>query len=979
MIESNRTNEFLRRLEAVEYEPTRVQGIVMDMFESALEHGVNISDPGTPAMKLLEMSVMLSTAAIRNDEILDRKSYPYMALNESDLFGHMSDKDYLDMFAVPGESTFNLYFSRSELIDRSIEVGNSAIRKITIPKHTRIVAGGIPFTMQYPIDFLIKRNGALDVVFDLSKESPLQHLSTNKVEWNVIQVAGVNDKDGIMDIINISVPVKQMLQTSYYTTVSSSTVLKKRVKFDNKFYYVRAYLKDGLGKWNEIKTTFNEQTFDIATPTLLLKVVDDELIYELPYIYLMGNLNGREIRVDVYTTNGKYDVNLGELDRKQFSVEFKDLDDDDNGIYTAPISILDTFDIRNTGYTTGGRDAPSFRERREAVINNNIGEIKLPVTGGQMDTAIKRLGFDSALAIDDITRRTYIASRKYPTVSTDKSIGIDAGTITLRSSFDKLASLGNVYDNHERLILSPDLIYSTNLDGLRILSEDEINELNSLDKETLVNRLNQNNYLWSPFHYVLDIGNNRFESIAYLMTLPEVKYTSYLGSNEETGLLVMTGDARRVEYRKSGYRITITSDSSKSFKDIPDEAISVQLMVKDGSVYGYMNGEIKGRNSSDHLIVEFNINTNWNIVGDTIEISGFKMKNGSDLSIFTPLETDFELIWSVRTGATEDVVPGSLDTTVGSHLLDGEYSGIYHEVLAVKMGSRLNRLWTGARMVIGDRSPKRYEEDVYLTYGPTDVSRYKIDPVTNLPEVKVVNGKNELIVLHEVGDPVLDPSTGEPIILHPKGSIIVNLDGEIEYESDRFSQWWVDLTLFDARFKFATTDEIVDYVKYISKLSVGWSNDLLEELNNTALERTKVYFSPKNSINDITVIADDTEEIRINPSQSLTVDLYVLKSVYQDHELRNSLETTVVEDLIEGISHEVVSMSDLEEKIMSAMPNDVVSVKISGLGGSMDYRVITVIDGRNRLSIAKELYIDSDHTIGIRNDIRVIFRLHGDI
>lgn len=972
-------NKFIERLKEVRYEPTRVQSIVLDLFEKSLGNNLEISDPGTPAMKLLEMSVMLATASVRNDEVLDRKSYPFMALDETDLYSHMSDKDYLDMFSIPGESTFKLLLSKSEIISRSIPVGNTSIRKLTIPKHTKFIASGIPFTMQYPIDFLVKRNGSMDVIWDLSSPSPLQSISTNKVDWEVIQINGINDEDGVMDILILDIPVKQMLQTSYYTTITSGTTLKKRIKFNDKFYAVRAYLKTNQGQWNEIKTTFSEQTFDVTKPTLLLNVIDDELIYELPYIYLLGNLNGRELRIDVYTTNGSYDVDISEMNPEQFTVEFIDVDSDLGGIYTSPMSILDTFDIRNNTYTTGGRNAPSFLARRDMVINNNIGDIKLPITEGQIDTAINRLGFDSAIAIDDITRRTYIASRRYPIDSTVNNLSIDSGMLTLRSSFDRLSGLDGVYDNVDRLTMSPDLLYTVDGNGLTIVPSSEVNRLSSMDKESLVNRLNNSNYLWTPFHYVLDLSDNRFHSNAYLLTLPVVKHTSYINSNDNTGLIIMTGPNRKVEYKKNGYKITLVSDSSSAFKEIPNEDVSVQLMIKDGSVHGYMNGVILGRNNDGHLIVEFFIETNWNIIDESIEVSGFEMKNGSKLPILIGLDTSFELIWSARLGANEDVARGSLDMIVGSHLLSGEFVGIYHEAINITLGTRLKHLWSGARMVIGERSPKRYLEDVYLTYGPRDISRFKIDIVTGLPEVTIVNGKNELIILHEVGENVLDESTGEPIILHRKGDIIVNLDNEMEYESNRYTQWWMDITLFDARFRFADNGSTRAYVEYISNLTVGWSNTTLNELNETALERTKIYFSPKNSISDITVMADDKEEIRIKAHQSIIVELFVLKSIYQDYDLRASIESGIVKDIIDQISQEVVSVSSMEERIMDTMSEDVLAIKISGIGGYMNYRTISIIDGRNRMSVDKEMYVDSDYTTGIRNSVQVTFKLHGNI
>lgn len=976
---NSQSNPFLERLKGLEYEPTRVQGLVVDMLERSLENEISIEDPGTPAMKLLEMSVMLSTAAIRNDEVLDRKSYPYIALDEADLFSHMSDKDYLNMFAVPGDSVFKMYFSRSEIIARAVDVGTSSIKKLTLPKHTRVVAGGVPFTMQYPIDFLVKRNGALDVVFNLSKPSPLQHLSTNKVEWRVIKVNGINDEGGVMDILEIDVPIKQMMQTSYYTTVSTATVLKKKVRFNNKYCATRAYVRNTAGEWIEIRTTYNEQTFDIMYPTLLLKVVGDELTYELPYVYLLGNFTGRELRIDVYTTNGKYDANLAELDSRQLTVELIDLDNDDRGVFTAPMALLDTRDIRNMGYVSGGRNAPDFRARREAVINNNIGEIQLPVTGGQLTTALQQLGFDSALAIDDITRRTYIASRRYPGITGNEAVSIDAGIVTIRSDFETLVANPSVHDNTNAITLSPDILYKQGLDGLQLVETGELQALDGLDNETLVNRLNNSGYLWSPFHYVLNFDDNKFESNAYLMTTPSVEYTSYIGSNEESGLLVMTGTSRQVEYKQDGYRIRIVADGSSAFRDIADKDVAVQLLINDRSVYGYMNGTILGRNDSDQLIVEFYIRTHWNMMGNEIDLTGFTTKNGSTLYAQSPLDPKFELIWSARLGAIEDVIPGSLDGLVGSHLLDGQFVGIYHEVLAVRLGHQLDLLWTGARMVVGDKSPKRYTEDVYLRYGPRDLTRYEIDPVTGLPVVRVVEGRNQLVVLHAVGEIVQDTSTGEPIVLHPKGNVIIGANGEVEYETDRTTGWWADLTLFDARFKFANTQEILSYVRYISNLSVSWSNQVLDNLNQTALERTKVYFSPKNSIDDVVVLADDSAELRIRPAQSLTINLFVLKEVFQDYELRASIEATVAEDVFDAIAQEVISISDIEESIMTAMPSGVVSISISGLGGSDNYNAVTIVDSRNRLSIAKELFVDSDNRIGIRNNIRTIFRLHGTL
>ena len=974
-----KNNSILADLISVQYEPTRVQSLMIKALEESVGTPININDPGIPAVKLLEMSTMLSTAAILNDEMLDRKAYPYMALTEEDLYGHMTDVDYINMFASPGVCDFKFYFSRSEIISRSVQVGTSSIRKLTIPKHTRITANGIPFTMQYPVDFLVKPNGTIEVFYDLNQQSPLQLMSSNTVEWRSINVPNVNDTGGIMELVELTLSVPQMLQTTYYNTISQATVLKKKIELKNRYFATRAYIKSSSGNWTPMHITHSEQSFDVMTPTLLLKVVGNELIYELPYVYLMGNLPGREIRVDVYVTEGALNMDLSGLSSRQFSVEFLDLDADHGGQYTAPVTALETFEIRSTDIVSGGHDGMSFSDRRDRVLNNLLGPSSLPVTNRKMIGELELLGFEGVKAIDDITRRTFVAARTYPAGGSDMYNGIDAGTMTYRTTLDEMSKYHLSRDNLYAITLLPDALYRVTGDGLRLIDSDEMDALYQMDSETLVSTLNNRNYLWSPFHYVFDILDDRFDTNAFLMTDPKVPMTSYLGSNETTGLTASASSIRSIKYNSEGYTLKIATQSSKDFKEIADRHLGVQLaFIPEGeSSLAYLNGQYLGRNDANEPIFQFDIPTRWDLsANSTMDIQGFAMKSGSTYGMRAPLSSKFQLIWLVAAEAMSEVIANTLDVVVGEHLLTDHYVAVYHEEIEMVLGQHVSHLWTGSRMVIGDRPMARYKEDVILTYGSSDESRFKIDPITGKPEVQVVDGRKQLIVLHEAGDPVLDELTGEPIVLYPKDSIIIGPDGP-EYEGLRSTHWWSDITLFSAKYRFATERTTREYVNYIGRLTVDWSMLLGTQMFDQMLERTAVYFSPKNNLSSVSVLVDDMERTTINPQQHLFVDLYVDKSLYSSHDIRLVLENTIKSTINTEISKEVVSVSKMEEVLSAILPESVITVRISGLGGSSNYTTVTVQDQSGSLSIGKESFVDSDGAIGIRDRIQVTFKLHG--
>src|SRR5699024_10431574 len=121
----------------------------------------------------------------RKDEFLNRVQYPELSQTREDLYRHMSDVDYINVFSSPSTTKLLLVFHKDEILEKAIPSGDSGMRKLVIPRHTKIMAGEIPFTLQYPIELRVLPHGGIQTVYDNSKPSPLMTLESNQVPYSI--------------------------------------------------------------------------------------------------------------------------------------------------------------------------------------------------------------------------------------------------------------------------------------------------------------------------------------------------------------------------------------------------------------------------------------------------------------------------------------------------------------------------------------------------------------------------------------------------------------------------------------------------------------------------------------------------------------------------------------------------------------------------------------------------------------------------
>lgn len=961
------TEEWQRRVGLVRYNPSAIQRVALGMLEETSGGQYDVVDPNNPFVFLLEASAVNSAAAMQENAANTRKQYSSMALTEEELYLHMSDADYAGRFASPSRTSISFLFEKNELIRRAVETGVGDIRKLTIPRHTEIMVAGVPFTMQYPIDIRLMAHGGFQIVYDADKTSPLETLTTNIVDWTQVNINGY-------EFIRINVPMAQFKITPHYVSVSKAAGVNSSFSFEDQFYYARVFYSTASGVWKEMRTTHTDQVFDPNKPTALLRVFQGKLNVTLPQVYQTTGLVTTDLRVDIYTTKGPLAMQLDNYQANAFKATWTDLEKDDGGKYVAPLTVFTTMLLFSDQTVSGGANALTFAELRERVMTNATGVPDLPITNVQLTARLRDLNFDLVKDVDNVTNRQFMATRTLPKPE-DNSVVAGAGCTvqTLTASMTELGPLTTTRDNGNRLTILPSTLYQSINGLLRIVPEASVQTLLALPVDVRARRVNEENYLYTPFHYVLDKNNDRFELRAYYLDRPTVEAKSYVQENDTTGIAVAT-DQYAIERVAEGFKLTLVTKSSEAWKSLTDDNAFCQLSFRPTGEKdrAYLTGTLVGT-LEDERVYEFVLATNYDVdANNDILLTSFKMYDNAVNEHPTPLITDFDVIYATADLTVEGLKRSEIDLALGRADLPETVVGISRERLNIRLGDALTNLWRSSRSVVSSLDYERYTADVPALYEETI---YERDSLGNI--VFTINPDDSVTynVLHAIGDPVLD-GLGQPVMKFRVGDIKLDPDGVPIVKNTRTMQRQLDLFLIDGVYWFATETQAMNYRASLPETVVGWVNGELAQVSKYLLEQTNMYFYPKATLGQISAIIGEDQQTTLTAAQSFEVTYYLRGVAYRDAALRAALTRNAVETINEALQEPTVTMSDIVTRLTERSGNDAIGIEIRGLGGSQNLATISLEDDSARLSIKKIAVALADGTIGVQDDVSVAFIQH---
>jgi hypothetical protein len=965
--------QLLGDIKTFAYNPSRIQRAAMAALNSIYDGTIPIVDASNPFVYCLEYSSVNLTAFLQNSAALNRRLYPAAATTFEDLYLHMSNTDYANIFALPSTVQFYLVINKAQLENALVLDPDTGISKVTIPRNTVFYAAEVPFSIQYPIDIRKLAHGSLQIVYDVSVVSPLQNIDTNVIEYETLR--GIDGEE----YIQFALETQQFSIKTQTNPFNSINGFAFSVPFEDQYYAARVYVTSN-NAWKEIAVTYTEQVYDPNTPTAALQVVGNTLNVRLPLVYITTGLIAGQVRVDIYQTQGPLDLQMANYHPNDFTATFDNIDKNETSAYITAFKSVTNVAPFAKDRATGGRSALTFDELQQRVIQNSIGPRNLPITPSQIQTTLLDLGYTLVKNIDTITNRIYLATKALPSPNSPTLVtAANANVATIVTQVLQADSLQGCFGHATGMTISPKSIVQTVNGICSLITKAAYTQLISLPLADLCAQINSGKYSYTPFYYVLDNTSDSFDVRPYYLDEPQISSRSFIQENPDTGLQASIGAGYLFEKTDTGYRLTISTDSNDAFKALADNEVFCQLKFQSPTQASpaYMLGVQQTRaHNTDERVFVFDLNCVYDVdSNDALALPSFAT-SGIAPTPRCGLDQVFSIVFATSNATALQSNTTNIDSELGAFQFPHPVIGVTQERITLIFGHSLQTLWNSFRSFTNLIPFKTYTADVPLLY---DQDVYVTDPATGSIITIDNNGDAHYQVLHAAGTPVID-SQNNPVYAHRAGDpILDSFDRPIPVDNyQTIVNRSVDLVTLDGVYQFANDPVTLDYVKQIKASLLTSLTQELVSLNAEALEKTEIFYYPAITQGNVNALADNNQLVNIEAAQSLKVSLYVEEIVYNNKNLIASLQASTIKTIGNFLAaNSTVAISQLEDALSSVYGSDVIAVTVTGLGGSGEYKVVTLTTDSTRLSIRKVLQLLPSSQIAVQEDISVVFTTHG--
>lgn len=960
-------SEYQTKIALARFNPGLMQDIALNELEAQLngDGTYDVPNASMPFVYALECSTLNTAMYCSEGEALLRKLYPAMALTVDELYPHMSDDDYIGRFAAPAFTTFELYISQDELLTKAVPVGDSGMRKLLIPRFTKFMVAGQTYTMQFPIELRVMAHGGISIVYDADVTSPIQTLETNLVDWKPVNFGGER-------LLLLRIPVGQFEITTNTEVLSAAVPFDDTYTFTDQFYHARVYIKGPSGLWQEIRTTHSDQVYDPLVLTAVLKVSNNKMYLRIPVVYKTQGMAQGEIRVDIYTTKGAIDIDLGSYDDSQYTMDMISLDDDST--YVSPLNTFNRRQVLNPNRVTGGANAVLFEDLRASVLDGTLGASRTPITNVQLSSDLSKRGYAMVTNIDNITNRQFLASRRLSAPDNGATIS-GAGCVMglLQVSMDEVALSSHVMDNGPRMTVLPSMLYAYRNGKINLVTDAQIDALNNSTAEAKARAVIDTRFLYTPLHYVFDTTLNAFDMRPYYLDQPVITRKTFVGENDSAQLQAGIA-AQGIERIDKGWRITVVLKSSGAFKAIDDDLIVLQLGYRPvgENMYASVNGVLAGMNELERQYT-FDIETNYDIdATGQLYTTNLSMYDAEQHDYSCNLTHDFDISIIVTDSITPGYAAGDLDSQVQPHLLPVEFMVLQRERLNVTLGYDMTNLWRRNRTVLSEESYETWAENVQYFYEETI---YKRDVNGQIIITKNADNTYTYAVEHAKGDPVLD-ADGKVIYRYLRGDVKLDANQRPVLKTPRKLLREVTMLMVDGIYYFATEESSVAYRDTVPMELVGWLQNDVALINKLLLEQSHLYLYPTATYGDTTATIKEGVTATIPIDQSFWVDYYMTETAFKNASIRAGILASTKALVADTLGRSTISVSDIVSRLRLSAGDDVIGIEAGGLGGTENYPLLTIKDTAVRLGLRKKLTVLANQTLLVEDDIKINFKNH---
>lgn len=958
------------------YSPDSLTDIGLDLLQdmSNPDLAFDLADPSDPVVSTIEASALLAHAAVNHDWWCMTKVYPRLATTMTDLYRHMSDKQYVDLFDQPASTKMLLLINKEEIVKHAVPPQTNAMRRIVLPRESNIEVDGYRFTMQYPIEIRVLPSGGIRIVQSSSIKSPVRMLETNNIDWYEMN----REVDGKpYTCIAIEIPVMQYAIRSFTTPVIQGTSFTQSLKYDDKFFFARVWMRNKKD-WVELKVTHSQINVDLHDPTAVLTVDNGSLKVHIPDVYVRTGLVTGELRVDIYTTKGVIHTDFSSYNSDAFKLALKDLNGEVDSSLTAAFDRLTFKQVYSQFKVSGGRAALGFEELRRRVIDNSVGPRLIPISEDQLETTLNDMGYTVDRSIDYVSDLIFHASREL-LASNVKDLTTPCGTTNgiIRTKVSELVKSPAVFDNGNRITIGPRTLFEDQF-GTYIIHDKTVDDVLAMPAQMRVGYINQHRLFYSPFYYVMDTNSEIFETRPYDLDSPIISRKEFIDTNIGLELDIGIGDCELVR-TPNGYRLRIITRSSDQVKSLADSQLEVQLCFKTrtSDSWSRLNGKLVGLFGKDkpERVYEFNIDTNMDLdKNHDLIVKNFNVNGNVIVDQAMRLECPWNVVFGVNGYTTPNYKPSDIDKVI--HPGTDTTKGVTHEVLHVVLGDHLAKLWANCRSDTGGREYLTHDTDVYARYEKREYLKVDGVFVTEVGE----DGNKHLVIKHEVGDIVYEEDGTTPVIQFAAGSAVLDNEGKPIVKNERTIIRRLELFLLDGRYSVCDSPAIKQYIKDVKDdLRKALLFDL-EFIDRSKHSQTEIYIYPRNNMGKVWArYADNTKNL-ISSELRFLFDLSVDESTRTDPILTAKIKETIHTTIIEQLKDPTVSVSKMLESIRSKISDFIVDIEMESWGEKKDQKVYSLINPKDQLTMGKVAYVTPEGYVALRDDLRVSWgRLDEDL
>lgn len=949
--------------------PLNVSSMALDELESRLNGEKVIADPNSAFCFLLEFGSSVAAACSNKIDQTLPLLYPKRATSADDLYRHMSDYDYLRMYANPATTTLVLAFPKKYLSDNALQF-NSNYKKVTIPKDTVFMIGKYPFGLHYSIDILINVNtNTFTVAYDTTSGDNLITLTKNIVDkYDVVRDS--------LEYLVIEFPIYQFSKSVIEESIIPETGFAKRYLYNNYFYAVRVFAyKEGT--YTELNLTQSESVYDVTTPTVLMRVLPDEqkLKLTIPQIYLDQADIGSKAYIELYTTLGALNINTDNINANSISINFskrtKDTTDYSALLASLPFDTIVT--IKSGANISGGSNPISLDTLRDRVINNTLYD-SVPITANQIEVYLNDNGFTAKKYQDNVTSRIWEA---YRILEDGDGKVIPSRTCQLKMD-DTYPSTCSTFrlESDGSITILPTAIYSYSelTDVVTPLNDETMNRIGEMDKSQLASELNNNVYFKSPFHTRITLDEYYPRTVSYNLMTPSIERTVFVTENYyvPAKMVAYDGLITHLNNGTGGYRLRISVYESDEIKNLDKSDLLVYVIVKTDNGL-WIGGEASYLTStSERDVFEIKISTNYKLTDDDeFAVTNLKNPNIELQEYNVSLQSDVYVVFLMKASAvvgTYQAATAELTEGVPASYLEN-YVGISRQYFNIKFGYSLADVLNHEMEVsLTAETYAKWDHNVPATY-EEDV--YERDSSGKLVYVIDDEGELKLNKIHSAGEEKKD-ELGLPIYLHKQGEVRYGADGKPLVESNRSKVYYVEMLLIDAKLFASERSAELTFVDQMYSTLEGYFSTI-RTLQSQMLELTYVYFKCIKSVGTAKYNLGDNVTTTGDIELSFKINAYVPSYVKTSESIQTTIKDQLCELINAQIKTRVINMQEIFDTVKSQMSDYIDYFDLLGINGNTDLQTFQIVDSEVQPSLKRKLVLTDDNILSLENDLEVDF------